>query len=171
MRRFVATCIAPAMLLILAPPTHAQTLRFGVISDSVRAMLAAAWSDDSAQVERAYCVRRARIVARPVSPTAVDSVFHVLAVVPAHVRSADPNNVTFECARGTPELHTHTPATCIGADTRWCTSGGPDAYSCQPSRADYVKLIDRGDQFAVIQCDRHAFRFYYPSDYARHGSG
>lgn len=160
-----------ALMFALARPARAQVLRFGVISDSVRAMLAAAWRDDPRQVERAYCVRRARIVERPVSPTAVDSVFHVLAVVPARVSSADPNNVEFVCARGTPELHTHAPATCIGTDTSTCRPGGPDAYSCQPSRSDYVKLLDRGDQFAVIQCDRHAFRFYFPSDYPHAGGG
>jgi len=160
-----------ALMLAHAHPARAQVMRFGVISDSVRSELAAAWSDDSAQAERAYCVRRARIVARPVSPRAVDSVFHVLAIAPAHVTEADPNNVTFECARGTPELHTHTPATCVGTSTRYCSAGGPDAYSCQPSRADYAKLLDRGDQFAVIQCDRHAFRFYYPSDYPRADGG
>ena len=38
------------------------------------------------------------------------------------------------------------------------SSARPVAYSCQPSRDDYEKLIRRGDQFAVIQCDRVAFR-------------
>ena len=152
--------------MTVAPACRAQVVRFGVMEDSARAMLRAAWRDDSAQSERGYCVRRARIVARDVSPTKVDSIFHVLEVRPAHAASASPNHVRFECARGTPELHTHTPATCYADDPQWCSKGGPEAYSCQPSRDDYEKLVQRGDPFAVIQCDRVAFRFYYPGDYA-----
>jgi hypothetical protein len=144
---------------------RAQVVRYGVMEDSARALLRAAWRNESAQAERAYCVRRARIVARVISPTKVDSIFHVLEVRPAHVDSASPNHVSFACNHGTPELHTHTPATCLADAPKYCTAGGPEAYSCQPSRDDYEKLIRRGDQFAVIQCDRVAFRFYYPSEY------
>jgi hypothetical protein len=143
----------------------AQTVRYGVLGDSVREQLRRAWSDEPTQVERAYCVRRARIVARPVSPTAVDTVIRVLAVAPAPVRAADPNHVDFDCKPGTPELHTHTPATCMSDDPTWCVADGPGAYSCQPSREDYEKLVRRGDEFAIIQCDRKTFRFYYPSEY------
>jgi hypothetical protein len=153
------------LTLVGAPACGAQTVRFGDVSDSVRSVLGASWRDDSTQSERAYCVRRARIVARVISPTKVDSIYDILEVRPAHVVAASPNHVEFECAQGTPELHTHTPATCYADDPQWCTKGGPDAYSCQPSRADYEKLVDRGDPFAIIQCDRVAFRFYYPSDY------
>lgn len=144
---------------------RAQVVRYGVMEDSARAMLRAAWRNDSAQPERAYCVRRARIVARAISSTKVDSIFHVLEVRPAHVDSASPNHVSFACSHGTPELHTHTPATCLADDPKYCSPGGPEAYSCQPSRDDFEKLVARGDQFAVIQCDRVAFRFYYPSEY------
>lgn len=150
---------------------RAQVVRYGVMDDSARTMLAAAWSDDSAQSERAYCVRRARIVMHRVSDTAVDSIFRVLEVRPAHVVHASPNHVEFECKPGTPELHTHTPATCVGDAPEWCEHGGPDAYSCQPSRDDYVELIRRGDPFGIVQCDRRAFRFYYPSDYVSTPSG
>lgn len=155
---FVAACCA-------AGGAHAQVVRFGVMEDSARAMLRAAWREDSAQPERAYCVRRARIVARVISPTKVDSIFHVLEVRPAHVDAASPNHVSFACHAGTPELHTHTPATCLTDNPQYCAAGGPEAYSCQPSREDYEKLIERGDPFAVIQCDKVAFRFYYPSEY------
>ncbi len=144
---------------------RAQVVRFGVMEDSARAVLRAAWREDSTQPERAYCVRRARIVARVISPTKIDSIFHVLLVRPAHVDTASPNHVSFACHAGTPELHTHTPATCLTDDPQYCAAGGPEAYSCQPSREDYEKLIQRGDPFAIIQCDRVAFRFYYPSEY------
>lgn len=154
----VAVCVA-------VDGVPAQVVRFGVMEDSARTMLRAAWREDSAQPERAYCVRRARIVARVISPTKIDSIFHVLEVRPAHVDAASPNHISFACHAGTPELHTHTPATCLTDDPQYCAAGGPEAYSCQPSREDYEKLIERGDPFAVIQCDRVAFRFYYPSEY------
>ncbi|HWG53458.1 MAG TPA: hypothetical protein VN677_09170 [Gemmatimonadaceae bacterium] len=156
-------------LLGAAPVARAQIVRYGVLDDPARSQLRAAWSDDSMQSERGYCVRRARIVVHPISPTAVDSVFRVLEVVPARSTEADPNHVEFTCAAGTPELHTHTPATCVGSSTTYCSADGPGAYSCQPSRQDYEKLIRRGDPFGVIQCDRRAFRFYYPSDFLAHG--
>ena len=126
----------------------AQTVRYGVMGDSVTTQLRAAWSDDSTQSERAYCVQRARITSRPSLGGGVDSIFRVLAVKPATPTSRDPNHVQFECAQGTPELD------------------GPLAYSCQPSRSDYEELITRGDEYGIIQCDRRAFRFYYPSEYA-----
>lgn len=161
--RALRWAVGAAWLAAAGAPS--QVVRFGVMEDSARAVLRAAWRDDSAQPERAYCVRRARIVARVISSTKIDSIFHVLEVRPAHVDAASPNHVSFACHAGTPELHTHTPATCLTDDPKYCAAGGPEAYSCQPSREDYEKLIERGDPFAVIQCDRVAFRFYYPSEY------
>ncbi len=143
----------------------AQTVRFGVLEDSVSTMLRAAWTDDSAQNERAYCIQRARITVRPVLGGGVDSIFRILAVKPAVITEQDPNHAQFQCAPHTPELHTHTPATCLTDDATFCRAGGPMAFSCQPSREDYQELITRGDKFAIIQCDRRAFRFYYPSEY------
>jgi hypothetical protein len=154
-----------AMLVAGARTVRAQTVRYGVMSDTVTAQLRAAWTDDSMQSERAYCVQRARITSRPSLGGGVDSIFRVLAVKPAIATSQDPNHVQFECADGTPELHTHTPATCLTDDARSCRADGPLAFSCQPSRSDYEELLTRGDQYAIIQCDRRAFRFYYPSEY------
>lgn len=155
-----------AILVGGAIPMGAQTVRYGVMGDSVTTQLRAAWSDDSTQSERAYCVQRARITSRPSLGGGVDSIFRVLAVKPAMPTSRDPNHVQFECAQGTPELHTHTPATCLTDDPKSCHADGPLAYSCQPSRSDYEELITRGDEYGIIQCDRRAFRFYYPSEYA-----
>jgi hypothetical protein len=159
------TALLAMMFAVGAREARAQTVRYGVMGDTVTALLRAAWSDDSAQSERAYCVQRARISIRPVLGGSVDSIFRVLAVKPAVTTGQDPNHVQFECAPGTPELHTHTPATCLTDDAGSCRSDGPLAYSCQPSRSDYEELIARGDQYAIIQCDRRAFRFYYPSEY------
>ncbi|MEP7086916.1 MAG: hypothetical protein ABI884_06235 [Gemmatimonadota bacterium] len=144
---------------------RAQTVRYGVMGDSVTAQLRAAWTDDSTQSERAYCVQRARVTSRPSLGGGSDSIYRVLAVKPAATTEQDPNHVTFACAHGTPQLHTHTPATCLTDDAGSCRADGPLAYSCQPSRSDYEVLLDRGDQYAIIQCDRRAFRFYYPGDY------
>lgn len=145
---------------------RAQTVRYGVMSDSVTAQLRAAWTDDSTQNERAYCVQRARITSRPALGGGTDSIFRVLAVKPAVITAQDPNHAQFECAHGTPELHTHTPATCLTDDASSCRADGPLAFSCQPSRSDYEELLARGDQYGIIQCDRRAFRFYYPSEFA-----
>jgi hypothetical protein len=145
---------------------RAQTVRYGVMGDSVTAQLRAAWSEDPTQVERAYCVQRARISSAPALGGGSDSIYRVLSVRPAPIGGQqDPNHVNFDCPKGTPELHTHTPATCLTDDVDSCRADGPLAYSCQPSRDDYEVLIDRGDQYAIIQCDRRAFRFYYPSEY------
>jgi hypothetical protein len=153
------------MLVAGAQALRAQTVRYGVMGDSVTAQLRAVWTDDSTQSERAYCVQRARITSRPSLGGGIDSIFRVLAVKAAIVTSQDPNHVQFECAAGTPELHTHTPATCLTDDAGSCRADGPLAFSCQPSRSDYEELITRGDQYAIIQCDRRAFRFYYPSEF------
>jgi hypothetical protein len=155
-----------AMMLVAGErQLPAQTVRYGVMGDSVTALLRAAWTDDSMQSERAYCVQRARISSRPTLGGGIDSIFRVLAVKQATPTSQDPNHVQFECATGTPELHTHTPATCLTDDASSCRADGPLAYSCQPSRSDYEELLARGDEYGIIQCDRRAFRFYYPSEY------
>jgi hypothetical protein len=83
----------------------------------------------------------------------------------APVREAGPSSVEFECPQGVPEMHVHTPTTCSNDDLKTCMAGGLNAYSCQPSRQDFEKLIRRGDPFAVIQCDRKVFRFYYATEY------
>ena len=145
----------------------AQTVRFGLIADSVRAELERAWTEEPRQVERAYCVRRARISARPVGPGSIDTIIRVLAIRPAPVRAAGPNHADFECPPGTPSLHSHPPATCPGGDPRFCEAGGPAAFSCQPSREDYATLVRLGDPYGIIQCDRRSFRFYYPSEFVR----
>lgn len=148
-------------------PARAQTVHYGVVMDVPRLQLDSLWNDNPRQVERAYCIVDYSVGVRHVSRTPVqdDSVFRVFAVVPANTRSAGPSSVDFDCAPGRPELHTHTPSTCTGDDVKTCFAGGLNAYSCQPSREDLEKLVRRGDPFAVIQCDRRAFRFYYPSEY------
>jgi hypothetical protein len=170
MARTAARIAAMVVLSVsaLTLPARAQTVHYGVVMDVPRLKLDSLWDDNPRQVERAYCVVDYSIGVHHVSrtsPVQDDSVFRVFAVVPANTRSAGPSSVDFECAPGKPELHTHTPSTCTGDDVKTCFAGGLNAFSCQPSREDLEKLVRRGDPFAVIQCDRRAFRFYYPSEY------
>jgi hypothetical protein len=172
MGRFVAFVLGPVAIasvaLTAATPARAQAVRLGVVMDNPREVLEAAWSDDPHQVERAYCVTDWSYGVRHVSKTAPaqdDTIFRVFAVKPADVAAADPISVDFHCPTGMPELHVHTPTTCMGDDAATCVVGGLNAYSCQPSRGDLEKLLQRRDEFGVLQCDRHAFRFYYPTEY------
>ncbi|MDQ6885767.1 MAG: hypothetical protein M3068_00595 [Gemmatimonadota bacterium] len=126
------------------------------------------WSDEPHQNERAYCASgwSASAMAERSSPRAGDdTVYNVTVVQRSPVHASGPNSVDFECPSGVPELHTHTPTTCVGDDVSSCVVGGINAYSCQPSRQDLEKLVRRGDPFAVVQCDLRAFRFYYPQEY------
>ncbi|GAC1695834.1 MAG: hypothetical protein NVS9B3_13930 [Gemmatimonadaceae bacterium] len=163
----VCTALAAPALL------HAQAVRYGVLLDGARRTLEVSWSEDARQAERAYCVTGWSYAVSHVSreaPTKDDTVFRVLAVADAPVRNAGPSSVEFECPHGSPELHTHTPTTCATDDPATCVVGGLNAYSCQPSRQDFEKLLQRGDQFAIVQCDRRTFRFYYASEYLPPGS-
>ena len=147
----------------------AQAVRLGVVMDLPRQQLALAWDDLNArQVERAFCVVDWSYGVYHVSRTAPiqdDTVFRVFRLQPAEVSSATPISAEFDCPDGVPELHVHTPTTCMGDDASTCQLGGLNAYSCQPSRGDYEKLVRRRDAFGVIQCDKRAFRFYYPFEY------
>jgi hypothetical protein len=151
-----------------AHPAGAQAVRLGVVMDGPRQALEKTWTVASRQVERAYCVTDWSYgvyhVSR-VAPIQDDTVFRVFAIRDADATNAGPSAVDFECPSGMPELHIHTPTTCMGDDVTTCVAGGLNAYSCQPSRGDLEKLVRRRDAFAVLQCDLHAFRFYYPSDY------
>ncbi len=146
----------------------AQTLRLGVVMDAPRKTLADAWTEAPKQVERAYCIKEwaagvYHVSRRP--PIQDDTIFRVFAIESADASNAGPMSVDFNCPTGMPELHVHTPTTCTGDNLATCVTGGINAYSCQPSRGDLEKLIRRGDEFGVVQCDRRAFRFYYPSEY------
>lgn len=168
--RLLALLAVPASLLTFGTSASAaQAVRYGVMMDLPRSQLGTLWSDDAEQVERAYCVMNYSAAAShsASAPSAeTDTIFRVWSIREAETNGAGPNSVDFECPKGIPELHTHTPSTCAGDDVRTCVAGGLNAYSCQPSRQDLEKLARRGDPFAVIQCDRRAFRFYYPSEYA-----
>jgi hypothetical protein len=171
--RAAATALLIAGASLVPRHLTAQVMRYGVVMDATREMLAAAWSDDPQQVERAYCVTNwwaavpARRSASPANGSGTDvpdTLFRVMEVAPATPINATPNGAVFSCAPGVPELHTHPPATCYADRADQCYGGGPDAYSCQPSREDVQTLEARGDRFAIVQCDRRAFVFYYRNE-------
>lgn len=163
----VGLCIAVSATTTV----EAQAVRLGVVMDGPRQQLVEAWNDvNPRQVERAYCVVDWSYGVYHVSRTAPiqdDTVFRVFAIKPVEVQNATPISADFECPEGSPELHIHTPTTCMGDDAGTCKLGGLNAYSCQPSRDDYEKLVRRRDAFGVIQCDKRSFRFYYPAEYAQ----
>ena len=149
-------------------PAGAQAVRLGVVMDLPRQLLETSWTDEPQQVERAYCISDWSYGVYHVSrvpPVQDDTVFRVFAIREAVSSNAGPSAVDFDCPDWMPELHVHTPTTCMGDDVSTCVGGGLNAFSCQPSRGDLEKLVQRRDQFAVVQCDRHAFRLYYPAEY------
>jgi hypothetical protein len=166
-----------ALLTALGATTSlgAQAVRLGVVMDGPRDQLVEAWNDiNPRQVERAYCVVDWSYGVYHVSrtpPLQDDTVFRVFAIKPVDVANATPISADFECPDGSPELHIHTPTTCMGDDPETCKLGGLNAFSCQPSRDDYEKLVRRRDAFGVIQCDKRSFRFYYPAEYVRPDAG
>lgn len=151
-----------------ARPAGAQAVRLGVVMDLPRQTLENLWTDDAHQTERAYCVTDWSYGVYHVSrtkPVQDDTVFRVFEIREAETDAATPISAEFQCPEGMPELHVHTPTTCMGDDVNTCVAGGLNAFSCQPSRGDLEKIVQRHDEFAVIQCDKRVFRFYYPSDY------
>jgi hypothetical protein len=171
-RALPARWTLPVLIAAVAAPSargvEAQTVRYGVVLETVRDTLGKLWSDDPRQLERAYCVSSWSYGVYHVSredPIQDDTIFRVFGMRQAPVRSAGPSSVDFECPPGVPEMHTHTPTTCRGDDVKSCVTGGLNAYSCQPSRQDLLKLLQRGDPFGLIQCDRRSFRFYFASEY------
>jgi hypothetical protein len=135
-----------------APPPHIVT-----VDPIVRELLAALWDDSTTtQPERAYCI--AYVITTAWGHTA----YRVWAIAPAVTVAADPYHITADCPRG-PNialLHVHTPTTCDTTGRR-CVIGGPDAYECFASEPDDLMLLESGDPFGLIQCDRRAIIAFY----------
>lgn len=168
-RRLAALLPVVVALGGFARPAGAQGVKLGVVMNGPRSTLEQAWTEDPHQVERAYCVADYSVSVNHIrreSQAESDSVFRVFAIRNVATSNARPESVDFACPAGMPELHTHTPTTCFGNGVEQCDFGGLNAFSCQPSREDLEKLLSRGDAFGVVQCDRRAFRFYYPSEYS-----
>lgn len=169
MKRLGGSAVVALTFVGATTAARAQAVRLGVVMDGPRKQLVETWDDlNPKQVERAYCVVDWSYGVYHVSktpPLQDDTVFRVFAIKNVDVSNATPISADFECPQGSPEVHVHTPTTCMGDDVSTCKMGGLNAYSCQPSRDDYEKLVRRRDAFGVIQCDKRSFRFYYPAEY------
>lgn len=155
------------LLLLLSSRVEGQSVRLGVVMDPARTILAKAWNDtDAKQNERAYCANKGQWYVSAhwsdSTETVKDTLIRVMFVEEVLTADADNTSISFDCAPGSIELHVHPPTSCAGNNQNWCQLGGIGAYQCQPSRKDLEKLIKRGDPFAIIQCDRWTYRFYYP---------
>lgn len=143
----------------------------GVVVDSPRTVLENLWNDTSAtQTERAYCVTQYSkySVLNTDGPTIL---FRVDEIEEAQIEGATPASIEkIFCGDDRPIIHTHPPASCtVYSPTAMnCTLGGLYAWDCQPSRVDYESLLEHKAEFGVVQCDRHALRFFYPSDMLAH---
>ena len=156
--------VAPIDSGVKLPPFN-----YGYIDDSARVMLEQMWVDwDSTQVERAYCVRRQDVTVTRFLQSWSDE-WHVHHVVPAAVDVATPYEIHYSCPDSTVGvIHIHTPTTCknVGQSAMtpvWaCQKGGKDAYVCANDEADEFFARHEGAAFSIVQCDKHAFVWYWP---------
>ena len=170
--------LGAALLLLGATPLHAQAhitqgygaFNYGYVTDSARVYLEQGWDEHNAfQVERGWCIEPADVEV----DTAIDhsavmwKVHHV--TLPDSVSRATPYAISFSCSStAIAAMHVHTNTTCIhnpkdpyGYHPKGCILGGDDAYLCSVDEAD--RSHARNDSFAVVQCGRGQFVFYWPN--------
>ena len=152
---------------------EAITVYYGVMAEPARHYLDSLWTDNPRQVERGYCVgavsynvqRAFDAWGRFLGKEVIARVWTVLE--PDSISGQTPSAIdVLRCPAGHQHIHTHPPTTCTDDEkVSTCVYGGTNAWQCQPSRVDLMVLVASGDRFGVIQCDRRAFRFYWPSEY------
>lgn len=153
------------------PKPSVPMVFYGTVVEPARTTLMRAWNDSASQIERAYCVTGYEVtrLADRSDPTLTNVIVSVRTVEPAPVEGASVGGIEAVYCNGAPTVHTHPPVTCEnrGLDKQAveCYYGGPNAFSCQPSRTDYQSLVDEKAPFGVVQCDRRAFVFYYRIHY------
>lgn len=155
-----------------------HTMYYGMLANPAREYLESKWTDSTYQVEQGYCVDKAIYYQSQQSDSqGRNYLVMVLNVLPALARKQSYYEGTFTCPKNMPLVHTHPPITCRqlqSADlsqTLSCERGGPNAFQCEPSRKDYMSLLQTGLPFGVIQCDRRAFVFYWPHQYRENDFG
>ncbi|HEX5437882.1 MAG TPA: hypothetical protein VFW98_12030 [Gemmatimonadaceae bacterium] len=173
---------SPVLVFLLAAalsgaPVHAQrspaTTRavagyvrvpYVLLPDSVRNWFASRWDDTSrVQKESGGCLTYRREVTR-----LGDTLYWVTSATLVTPEYDSQRGIEFTCPHHAARWHSHTPTTCR-SDT-WgnvnyasCVLGGVDAYSCQPSGDDRVRLRAVGAPFGLIHCDRRALVPYFPA--------
>ena len=158
--------LLPSLMLAQTPVRDTMMLTTApaqlIIADTVRATLAAAWTTGPDAEEQGWCVTAHAVQMGGVPVIYLDSIAR-----PDSVWAASAYRVGFRCPDTAFWLHTHTPVTCdvtlmMGVRPGSCRSGGTDAWECQPSPSDQVRLTMSGRSVAFIQCDEHAIIAYYP---------
>lgn len=143
-------------------PTEPTATIYPFVTGQARALLEADWTETPHQFERGYC-GQVHGIFRPSEDGFVPgdmTMFIVIdSAVPAHMDSADEHHSKFECPAGWATIHTHPPSQDLYG------------YECWPSRNDLMAIISLGNQFGIIQCDKHAFRFYFPYELRPMSSG
>ncbi len=163
-------CVAQ---MVAQKDTAYTTVYYGVLMPAAREYLESRWSEAPDQLERGYCVgaisysvqwaydKRGRTLGKEV-------LARVWSIYEADtLKGATPSSIAdLGCVDGKPTVHTHPPTTCEDdEDATTCVFGGSSAFQCQPSRTDFMTLVRDKHRFSVIQCDKRAFRFYWPSEY------
>lgn len=169
--RYLTLLLCLCVVSFVGPERPSEPIFYGTIAEPARTQLMRAWTDAADQVERAYCVTSYSKTLLP----GQDSVYivTVTGIEPAKVTGATNEGIErVNCGEpAKPVIHTHPPLTCtkIGPSVdklhNVCYYGGPNAFSCQPSRVDYQSLVAEKTYFGVIQCDRRAFVFYWRVHY------
>jgi hypothetical protein len=148
-----------------APPADSlPRIRFAVMDDYVRDVLAADWdahSRDHALLERGYCL------GYQLDFWAGELAYRVTQISypdPDSTR-AGPSGIRFSCAGKFPghlaELHVHPASSCLGPDGP-CFKGGVYAWQCKESDQDARWLAWIGQPFSMIQCSREGVIYFLP---------
>lgn len=172
MSRYLTLLLCLCVMSFVGSETPSAPIFYGTIAEPTRTQLMRAWTDDFRQVERAWCVTGYDTATLPGDDHTTIVTVH--SIVPAEVHGATNEGIAqVICGKGQPTIHTHPPLTCprVAPDSgvailkNTCYYGGPNAFSCQASRADYEATVTENTPFGVIQCDRHAFVFYWRRHY------
>jgi len=158
---FVLGCPAQSPFPPSPPPITAGVgpFQMGYVVDSARVELEQAWDTrNPRQVERGYCIEPGDVK----TDTAMDHSVVAWAVHHVHppetVEHATPYSITFHCSDSAiASIHIHTPSTCRN---NVCVLGGIDGAVCTVDEQD--RMSAKHEWFTAIQCDKHAFVFYWP---------
>ena len=131
-------------------PVALGVVRLGVVTHPAADSLALWWDQDRfSGTEHGFCVTRWGI-GQWDDPTIGDTILLVFGAARAPTVAADINHALFRCPDGDPTVHTHPLLEGVA--------------NCSPTRMDYQTMALHHEPFALVQCERTAFQFYYPAD-------
>lgn len=144
------------------------SFNYGYVEDSARVELEQAWDDRNPfQLERGYCIEPSDFTVDTASGGNEWIVHRVRP--PVSIELQTPYAIEFHCGpNAVASGHIHTPASCahdptdpLGKHPKMCIIGGHDSALCSVDEAD--RMGARNDAFMFVQCDKHAFVFYWPN--------